>query len=401
MGGPFTEASPARESIVAVVLFWLSVFAVAYAYGGYLLVLVAIDAGKTLSRVHRAIGGGSPLRETSPRPRPKVSVLIAAHNEAEVIAAKLENTLALDHPPDLLEILVGSDGSTDGTDAIVSSYVSRGVRLSAAPRAGKVGVLNRLARQASGSVFLFTDANTMLAPDALGRLLAGLDDPEVGAVCGRLQLVSSEGSAAEGLYWRYECLLKEYESRCGSVMGANGGLYLLRADEWRELPSDTIVDDLLVTMRVVQRGRMVKYAPDAVAQEESGDTATEFRRRVRIATGNFRALHELWPILVHGGFSSFAFWSHKVLRWCVPACLATAFIASALLVGRPFYAAAFVMQLGGLAIAWGLPRSRAGRLVGHFLAMNVALFVGFVRSMRGGRPAIWERTVRAGEPRAA
>lgn len=386
---------------MAVVLFCLSVFVVAYAYGGYLLVLVAIDAGRNLARIHRAIAGGAPMRVGAPRPLPKVSVLIAAHNEAEVIASKLENTLALDHPPDLLEVLVGSDGSTDGTDAIVSSFVSRGVRLSAAPRAGKVGVLNRLGRQASGSVLLFTDANTMLEPDALGRMLATLDDPEVGAVCGRLQLVSSDGSSAEGLYWRYECLLKEYESRCGSVMGANGGLYLLRAEEWRELPADTIVDDLLVTLRVVQRGRALKYAPDAVAREEAGDTSTEFRRRVRIATGNFRALHELWPILLQGGFTSFAFWSHKLLRWCVPVFLVTAFITSALLIGRPLFAAAFVMQVGGLAIACGLPRSRAGRLLGHFLAMNLALAIGFVRSLRSGRPAIWDRTVRTGEPRAA
>lgn len=394
---------------MAAVVFWGALAVVAYAYGGYLLALVALDAAEALRSNARYLAGSLDRRR---RPQavgwPKVSVLIAAHDEESCLRQKLENTLALDYPADRLELFVGSDGSTDATDAIARTFADRGVRLSAAPRGGKVAVLNRLARAATGTLWLFTDANTMLAPDALRRLVERAEDPAVGAVCGRLRLVTpAGGDGGEGLYWRYENLLKLYESRRGALMGANGGLYLLRASAFRPLPPDTIVDDFLVTMRVLLDGRRLVYAPEAVATEETAaDGAGEWRRRVRISAGNFQALRELWPLLGRLDFVAFALWSHKLLRWTAPLWLTLAFAANLALARRGAWALVLAAQVLFYVAALVRPRVEGlpGRLVSlahYFVAMNAALAWGFVRFVRGRQAATWQRTARTGARKAA
>jgi cellulose synthase/poly-beta-1,6-N-acetylglucosamine synthase-like glycosyltransferase len=394
---------------LAAGLFWMALALVAYTYGGYLLVLVAVDAVDALRRNAAWLAAPGERRRATTAPElPRVTVLIAAYNEESCLREKLENTLALAYPADRLEILVGSDGSTDATDAIVTSFAARGVRLSAAPRGGKVAVLNRLTREATGTLWLFTDANTMLEPDALCRLVDRARDPWVGGVSGRLRLVAPEGGVAgEGAYWKYENLLKLYESRRGALMGANGGLYLLRASEWRPLPGDTIVDDFLVSMRVVAGGRRLVYAPEAVATEETAvDLQGEFRRRVRIAAGNFQSLGELSPLLFRRDFAAFAFWSHKLLRWLAPAFLLTMLLANVALAGRPFYALVLAGQLafyGAALLRTPVPGS-LGRLVAlarYFVEMNAALAVGFGRFLRGSQRATWQRTQRTPQRRAA
>jgi cellulose synthase/poly-beta-1,6-N-acetylglucosamine synthase-like glycosyltransferase len=394
---------------LAALVFWSAIFLVLYTYGGYLLLLVLADAFNTLRTTARYLSGTERRRNKRPPELPTVSVLIAAHNEAACIKEKIENTLAFDFPPDKLEILVGSDGSTDGTDEIVRQFAARGVKLSSAPRAGKASVLNRLAELATGHCWLFTDANTHIEPDALKRLVGRASSPNVGAVCGRLELVAPSGAPqSEGLYWRYENLLKFFESRYGALMGANGGLYLLRRSEWAPLPADTIVDDFLVTMRVVSRGRQVVYEPSAIAREETAvDLSGEFKRRVRIAAGNFQSLRELWPLLARTTFAGFAFWSHKVLRWTAPFLLAAAFVSSALLSGQLLYAIAFLGQAAfyGLALfahlgfASGIRGASTAR---YFVEMNVALALGLYRYLTGRQRATWQRTIRTSpEKRAA
>lgn len=375
---------------------------VGWTYAGWLVALVLADAWRRL----RLEASASPRLAPVPDEQwPKLSVLIAAHDEAAVIEEKLANTLAFDWPRDRLQILVGSDGSTDGTDELVRGYASRGVVLSAAPRAGKASVLNRLARLATGDVLLFTDANTMIAPDAPRLLCARLKAPEVGAVSGRLRLVTPEGGdASEGLYWRFETLLKIYESKLGMLVGANGGLYVLRARLWRPLRADTIVDDFVVSMRPLLRGHQVVYEPDAVAVEETAPTqAGEWRRRVRIAAGNFQSLRELHPLLRSASGAGLAFWSHKVLRWLAPFALAAMFVSSALQVPAPGWTIVFAAQVAFYAMALAAKVGLGGRLPAlarYFTEMNAALVVGLVRYLRGSQAAAWQRTPR-GRPRRA
>lgn len=339
-------------------------------------------------------------------PLPKLSVLIAAHDESAVIADKLDNTLAFDWPKEKVEILVGSDGSTDGTDEIVRQYADKGVILSPAPRVGKASVLNRLARQATGDVFLFTDANTMISPDAPRLLCAALSDPRVGVVSGKLRLVTPEGGdACEGLYWRYETLLKRYESRFGALVGANGGLYVLRASLWKPLRPDTIVDDFIVSMRPLMQGFQAVYEPKAVAEEETAPSvAAEWRRRVRIAAGNFQSLRELHPLLRTPSFGGLAFWSHKITRWTAPFALGLMFVSSASLIPSPLWTVVFAAQalFYALAVAarLGVPGG-VPSLARYFTEMNAALVVGLVRWVRGSQAATWQRTARQRNQRAA
>ncbi len=388
---------------MAAWVFWSATALTFYTYVGYLILLVLMDALADLAANLRALSD-QPAPGARPEELPTVTVLIAAYNEESCLREKLQNTLAFDYPPEKLTILVGSDGSTDATDEIVRSFGSRGVRLSAAPRAGKAQVLNRLARFAPGQVWLFTDANTLIAPDALRLMTARLRDPRIGGVCGRLRIVApNEAVASEGLYWKYETLLKIYESRRSALIGANGGLYCIRREEWQPLPPDTVVDDFLVSMRIVACGRGFIYEPRAVAAESaSADLAGEFRRHVRISAGNYQALRELRALLIRRSFAAFAFWSHKVLRWSVPLFLLLAFLSNLLLLGRgPFYVLTLGIQLAVLAAAL-VPQDRLpglpGRICGlarYFVEMNAALAVGLLRYLRRAQTVTWQRTDRA------
>jgi len=394
---------------VAALVFWTMLALCAYTYGGYLLTLVLMDAASSLRSTARYLSGkGERRRRPPPAELPKVSVLIAAHNEAACIREKIENTLAFDYPAEKLEIWIGSDGSTDGTDDIVKEYASKGVSLSSAPRGGKVSVLNRLSKLATGTLWLFTDANTVIEKGALRSMVARMADPDVGCVCGRLQLVAPNGDIEhEGAYWKYENLLKFYESKRGALMGANGGIYLLRRSEWQPLSSDTIVDDFLVTMRVVRNGRAVVYDPEAVASEETAaDLAGEFKRRVRISAGNFQSLRELAPLLARTTFDGFAFWSHKMLRWSVPFFLVALFLANVALADRLFYALTLLGQvafytaalMSRMGVASGIKGASTAR---YFVEMNIALAMGFFRNLKGSQAAVWKPTARPAVTRRA
>jgi cellulose synthase/poly-beta-1,6-N-acetylglucosamine synthase-like glycosyltransferase len=388
-----------------VILFWTAVFAVVHSYLLYPLVLIALDAAAQAAGAWGYLGGVERRRPPAQLGLPSVSVLVAAFNEAGCIARRIENLLDQDYPADKVEILVGSDASTDETDAIVTRYASRGVKLSRGARAGKAGVLARLLRLARGDVLVLTDANTDFDRDAIRRLVQPLRDPAVGLVCGRLRLHTPLGApVAEGAYWRLESLLKLYESRRGCVIGANGAIYAVRKHLFPAMPEGTVVDDFVAALRVLIGGYEVRYEPEAVAHEESApDHAGEYKRRVRIAAGCFRALHQHSHLLSPShGFTAFALWSHKVLRWLVPHALIVAMVTNVLLAGQSrLYGALLIAQCGGYFIAGlGLlgaaPRHlrSVAEAAAHFLEMNVALFVGFIRYSSGGQGQTWSRTER-------
>src|SRR4051794_4310134 len=337
------------------ILFWVAVGCILHTYVIYPLLLITLDAIGQARGAWGYLGGNERRRPLAQLGLPNVSVLIAAYNEQECIGRRIENLLAQDYPADKLEILVGSDASTDETDAIVQRYAARGVKLSRAERCGKAGVLSRLVSMANGDVLVMTDANTEFERDAVRLLVQPLRDEDTGLVCGRLRLHSPAGApVVESAYWKLESLLKLYESRRGCVMGANGGIYAVRKELFPPLTAGTVVDDFVAALRVLEAGHEVRYEPEAVAHEETApDHANEYRRRVRISAGCFRALSQHRGLLSpEHGFTAFTLWSHKVLRWFVPQAMVVALATNfALSFGSRFYAVLLIGQCTAYALA--------------------------------------------------
>lgn len=359
---------------------------------------------------------------------PTVGVLFSAHNEEDHVRARIENLLALDYPADHVRIYAGADGCTDGTVDVLQelALIHPALHVEVAERCGgKIAMLKRLAGQSREELLLFTDANTTFEPDAVMQMVQHVRDPTVGGVCGRLVLHDGEGHETdEGLYWRWESRMKARESRIDSCLGANGAIYCLRRPLfWDEIPDNTIVDDLVVGMKVRERGFRMLYEPTAVAHEElPARVRDEWARRVRIGAGDYQALGLCRRCLgpLYGAFA-WMFWSHKVLRWYTPhlavvallaalgavapslgappealfrACLAQAPLATGVL-------CAAVAALVGAGLGRILRRVRVGffaplRWCDYFVTMQAALLVGYVRYRRGGLSGAWQRTARTG-----
>jgi cellulose synthase/poly-beta-1,6-N-acetylglucosamine synthase-like glycosyltransferase len=397
---------------MAEALFWCAALLLLHTYFFYPLMLMLMDAvNQALGNLRYIQSGDERRKPRAADVAPPVSLIVAAYNEESCIQEKLQNSLALDYPKDRFEIVIGSDGSSDRTNEIVESCQDGRVRLSAAERAGKTSVLNRCVPNANGEIVILSDANTMIDAAAVKKLVRHFRDPEVGAVCGKLKLYNPERrDYEESAYWTYESLIKFYEGKRGAVMGANGGLYAIRRALFAPLPVGTIVDDFVIPLRILEQGYKVLYDPEAVAYEETTeDYGREFGRRARIAAGNFQSLRLLPGLLSPlGGFRAFAFWSHKLLRWCAPALMGLALVTNAFLLSRrvyglPLYWGTLAAQVCfyGLALAGAsgvnVPGTlkRASSMAYYFVTMNLAIAVGFWRFARGTQQAAWNRTARA------
>jgi cellulose synthase/poly-beta-1,6-N-acetylglucosamine synthase-like glycosyltransferase len=272
-------------------------------------------------------------------------------------------------------------------------------------RRGKAAVLNRSISTLSGEVVLLSDANTLIAPDAVKKLLRWFERPEVSCVCGRLVLTDpATGKNADGLYWKYETMLKRSEARLGALLGANGAIYAIRRDRYEPIPDGTIIDDFVIPLlSLIRRGGSVVYEPDALAFEETApDVAAEFRRRCRIGAGGFQSLALLWPVLdPRRGWLAFAFFSHKLLRWLGPFFLLGMIAANLALAmaGPPFWRWTLASQALFYTITLLIPPgtnplSRPHRLMTMFTSMNIALLVGFWGWLTGRWSGIWTPTAR-------
>jgi cellulose synthase/poly-beta-1,6-N-acetylglucosamine synthase-like glycosyltransferase len=350
------------------------------------------------------------ISRLSPRPviradiQPRVSLIIAARNERRDIAAKLENALALDYPKDLLQIIVASDCSDDGTDEIVRGFADRGVILSRqSARDGKTRAQHHAALNSNGDILAFSDATTRLEPDALRKLLRAFADPSVGCVAGRL-VYRPEGSSvvATGCrsYWDYESLLKSWESAAGSIVGVSGCFYAVRRSCYAKLASD-MIDDFVVATEMRLHGLRAVYEPEAVCVESANHLAhDEFRMRVRVIEQTMNALQRYGRLIdarKHGMFK-FQIFCHKTLRYSIPLSLVLAFIANSFALGAaPFFQCAFFAQLLFYNSAFvGWRAARLGVKLGpfalpyYFVLVNAAAVVAFVKFMRGEAHVVWE-----------
>ena len=325
-------------------------------------------------------------------------MLVAAYNEAEVIAAKIENALAVDYPAGRLETVVASDGSTDATNAIAARYDDgTRIRLLAFPvNRGKLATMNDAVRQLTGEIVVFSDASSMIAPEAIRMLVSNFADPGVGAVSGAY-LVRNPGQSAlgkqEDFYWRFETSLKAAEAEVSSTLGAHGSMYAIRRELYPFPEPGVINDDFVIPMRIVAQGYRAVYEPAAVAVEEAHEMEG-FRRRVRIASGNIQQLAELPKLLMPPRLLPlFFFISHKAMRLLVPPAMIVCFVANLFLLGEPIYNALFVGQIAFYALALGgaafALRPRLLRLPYYFSMVNAGVLVAvFERTVRR-RPVAW------------
>jgi biofilm PGA synthesis N-glycosyltransferase PgaC len=384
------------------VAFWAAVALVAYTYVGYPLLMAA------LSRLRPA--------PRWPEFTPSITLMIAAYDEEAVIAAKLDNTLALDYPADRLQVIVAADGSTDATAAIVASY-GQGVELVHRPeRAGKMAAINRAMDRARGEVVVFSDANNHYLPDALREMARPFSDPAVGAVTGRKTVAAEDGLGySEGLYWRYESKIRQWETRLGCCVGVNGEIFALRREMFSPAPPGVINDDAWMAQQVIDRGRQVVYNQRAVSVERAAPTAAaEARRRARIVAGQYQMLGRPgeWPWK-----RPLVLWeqvSHKVLRPLVPFGMLGAALASLLSLAFPGSGAG-AAALAHLAAPWnwgavGVQAAfyalaavgeRAGGALGKaayvprfLVTSNWASLRALVRHLGRGQAAAWEKAGR-------
>jgi hypothetical protein len=376
---------------MAEFFFWSSAALVVYVYAGYPVALAL--AVRLFER---------PVRKASVTPT--VSLLVAAYNEAAVIRAKVENALALDYPPGKLEIVIASDGSSDGTAAIAREAIAAA---SAEDRAsvfdypvnrGKIAVLNESVPRLTGELVAFSDASSMLAPDALKRLVENFADPEVGAASG-VYKVRKEDQAElgrqEDFYWKYETFLKLQEARLGSILGCHGSLYAIRRHLYPFPAANTINDDYVIPVRILQKGYRIAYEPASVAFEEAREMGG-FGRRVRIMTGNVEQLREIKPLLDPlRPLALFFFLSHKAGRLAVPPAMLLLAASNLALLPRPLYAAIGALQLlFYLLVPLGaaLPlRPKLLRLPYYFCMINAAAFLAVYHTLTGRRRLSWKK----------
>jgi cellulose synthase/poly-beta-1,6-N-acetylglucosamine synthase-like glycosyltransferase len=377
--------------LTAEMIFWLSAAALLYTYVGYPLLVALVSMVRPRTRRRGAF-------------EPTVSVIITAYNEERDLAAKLENTLALDYPRELLEIIVASDCSSDRTDEIAQDFASRGVRLYRQPeRLGKTTAQNSAVECGRGEILLFSDATTMYDPGVLRAMMPNFADSTVGCVAGRLIYVdptkSSVGRGAVS-YWSYETFLKKYESRACSLIGASGCLYAVRRSAYLPLYPEAHGDFIIAT-KMIQQGLRTVFEPEAVCTEETNRRIdNELKMRVRVIAQTFTDLwrHRAMLNPFRSGFFALQLISHKVMRYSVPFFLMALFGASAILAsGSLSYGTVFAAQIGFYicaALAWVLDwtgvRSRLLAFPQYFVITNLASVMALYKLLCGERYARWE-----------
>jgi poly-beta-1,6-N-acetyl-D-glucosamine synthase len=385
------------------VLFWIFLLLIFYTYAGYgLMIWIFLKIKRLLIR---------PRSGHDPEFLPPVTLIIAAYNEESFILQKIENTLEIDYPQEKFSIIVVTDGSVDNTPEIVKKF-PRIHLLHEAVRGGKIAAINRAMTYVADPVVVFCDANTLLNPACLRKMVRHYINPEVGGVAGEKKIIpdqgGSTGGAGEGLYWKYESWLKKLDSDFFTVVGAAGELFSVRTSLFEPVEEDTLLDDFIISLRVCLKGYKVVYEPGAYAMEEASLTIQdEEKRKIRISAGGFQSifrLKQLFNIFKHP-LLSFQYFSHRLFRWiitpfCLPLLLFTNFLL-VLLRHHPVYTFFLYGQLAFYILAaagWISSRKNiklpVAYIAYYFCFMNISLYKGCWRFITGTQSVLWEKAAR-------
>lgn len=390
-------------------IFWISLFIVFYTYIGYGILLYILVKIKECFR--KPAVPAMPADEELP----DLTLFIAAYNEEDIVDEKMENCLSLDYPADKLHILWVTDGSNDHTNERLSRW-SQATVLHQSERQGKTAALNRGVRFVTTPLVVFTDANTHLNREALREIVHAFADPKVGCVAGEkriaVQVKDNAASGGEGLYWKYESALKKLDNRLYSTVGAAGELFAIRRELFEEMPTDTLLDDFILSLKIVMQGYTISYCADAYATENgSADMREEEKRKVRIAAGGLQSIRRLLPLLnpFRYGIFSFQYISHRVLRWSLtPILLFLLLPLNTILIFTTdsplLYAIIWLLQaLFYLMGSWGYYlstkhiKNKILFIPYYFLFMNINVIRGFnyLRKRKGKASGAWEKARRA------
>lgn len=390
------------------IIFWIFVFIVFYAYLGYgVLLFILIKIKRIIHGKPKNFQGGTYA--------PEVTLLITAFNEKDFINQKIKNSRSLNYPKEKLKIVWCTDGSDDGTPEMLRQYDDI-IVYHKDERKGKVHAMNRAAQLVDTPIIIFSDANTDLGKDAVRRIVNMFANPKVGCVSGEKRIYSREedsaAGAGEGLYWKYESLLKRLDGELYSVVGAAGELFAVRNELFEDVEPDTLLDDLIISLRIAMKGYTIQYDPEAYAIENaSANVKEELKRKVRIAAGGIQSVVRLAPLLNIFRYKtlSFQYISHRVLRWIIaPPALLLIFLISLFITSEQgffscdLYTILFWLQVLFYFMAflgWYLENRQIKLKIlfvpYYFFIMNYAMFLGFFRYLKKEQQVTWEKAQRS------
>lgn len=390
------------------ILLWVLIFVVFYAYVGYGIILFI------LVKMKRMLGLSKPYTDNQDY-EPEVTLFVTAFNEEDFVEMKVRNSRELNYPPEKLKFVWVTDGSDDATEKMLREYEDIKV-YHKDERNGKIAAMNRGFKFVETPIVMFSDANTLLGKESVRIIVDLFRNPKVGCVSGEKRIFKKEADAAagagEGLYWKYESTLKKWDSELYSVVGAAGELFAVRTELFHEVEKDTLLDDFIISLRIAMKGYTIQYNPDAYAIETaSANVKEELKRKIRISAGGIQSIVRLWKLLniFKYGVLTFQYISHRVLRWTLAPIslllLVPLNLWIAIKAGGPistdFYSILFWLQIlfyAAALLGWFLEnRMIKVKLLFvpyYFFIMNLSVFLGFFRYIKGQQSVKWERAKR-------
>lgn len=384
-----------------VFFFWFGLFIVFYTYIGYgILLYILVRIKETVKK--------KTIR-SFPASLPDVTLFITAYNEEDIVRQKMENCRNLSYPADKLRIVWVTDGSDDHTNERLAAYEDVSIFFTP-ERKGKTAALNRGMQYVSTPYVVFTDANTMLNTEAIKEIVRCFSNPKVGCVAGekRVDTQSAQGATAgEGFYWKYESALKDLDDRLYSAVGAAGELFAIQTRLFEQMPSDTLLDDFILSLRIAAKGYKIAYCKEAYATETASlNMKEEEKRKIRIAAGGLQSVWRLKGLfnIFRYGMLSFQYISHRVLRWTLTPLMLFLLLPVNLILalsGNPFYIGTLTLQLLFYAAAYAGYRMEQRNLRNkllfipyYFIFMNVNVIRGFFYLNKNKGNGAWSKAKR-------